>query len=239
LIAIVSSHSRERNAFAALCENRGWPCTECDSVHSIRKLLGRFHPRVVLTRHKLSDGYSDDVIRAVSASSGSVFTKIIVLLPAGTPSTLEARQVTLGADCVQRDPVRTDVVSEYVSKYLTTSKQPGRGKPGNIAKPFQFAGARVHPAERTLQRGKKFVRLTPREIELSQLLAQSDGEVSTYEFLYGEILGRKFRGDTSNLRVLLNKLDLSARGAGVAVRDWIQVIPKLGYRYQSPGTDPR
>src|SRR5207248_9281860 len=62
VIAIVSSHQRERAAFAALCESRAWPCTECDSVRSLKRLLLQTAPKVVLTRHRVVDGYSDDII---------------------------------------------------------------------------------------------------------------------------------------------------------------------------------
>jgi DNA-binding response OmpR family regulator len=234
VIVIVSSLTRERSAFAALCETRGWACTECDSVRAVEKLLGHLRPRVILTRHKLSDGYSDDVIARLSGDGANAATKIIVLLAAEISSAMEARQVALGADCVHRDPVRTDVLAEFLSKYRRAAALPRHAFTPVLAQAFPFADARVHPVDRTFQRGKKTARLTPREVDLCQLLARSHGQVVTYETLYGEILGRKFRGDTSNLRVLLGKLVASARRAGTALRRWLEVIPKLGYRYRNP-----
>jgi DNA-binding response OmpR family regulator len=236
VIAIISSQPRERSAFAALCESRSWASAECDSLRAFRKLLGRVRPRVVLTRHKLVDGYSDDILAALAAGSGRCPAKIVVLLAAGTSSALEARQVALGADCILRDPVRAEVLSEYIFKYYSASSHSTAGQPLHSDKPFRFAGGQVDPVERILSRGS--AHLTPREVELSQLLALSQGEVVTYESLYGEILGRKFRGDTSNLRVLLGKLDVTARRVGVVMRNWIEVIPKLGYRYKAAPEKP-
>ena len=46
--------------------------------------------------------------------------------------------------------------------------------------------------------------------------------------------GRRFRGDTSNLRVLLGKLTASAVSLGISLQKWVEVIPKLGYRYRRP-----
>jgi DNA-binding winged helix-turn-helix (wHTH) protein len=93
-----------------------------------------------------------------------------------------------------------------------------------------FAGARLDPADRTLCRGAKKISLAPREAQLAELLARSPAEVVTYEALYAEILGRPFRGDTGNLRVLLGKLCAAAARAGLDARAWIEVIPKSGYR---------
>jgi hypothetical protein len=51
--------------------------------------------------------------------------------------------------------------------------------------------------------------------------------------LYSEILGRRFAGETSNMRVLLGKLGKTTAKVGLDVRQWVEVIPKLGYRYRS------
>jgi DNA-binding winged helix-turn-helix (wHTH) protein len=74
--------------------------------------------------------------------------------------------------------------------------------------------------------------ITPREALLLELLIRAEPEVVSYETLYNEILGRKFRGDTSNMRVLLAKLSISARAVGITLRSHINVIPKTGYRYR-------
>lgn len=236
MIAIVSPAPLERAAFTALCESRGWVSMECDSLRALRQLLGRVRPRVVLTRRRLGDGYSDDVLAAIAAAGHRATVKVIVLVSASTPAALEARQVALGADCVQRDPVRPDVLAEYLARYYRQASHPRRGATRAVApKAFQFADACVDPLARQLQRGKKAVHLTPHEVALAELLAQSRGGLVAYETLYSEILGRRFRGDTSSMRVLLGKLAASAKGVGVALRDSVEVISKLGYRYRPPG----
>lgn len=237
MIAIVSPASQERGALAALCASRGWVTTECDSLRTFRKLLLHLGPRIVLTRRRLGDGYSDDVIAALATAGMAASVHVVVLIGAGTPSSVEARQVTLGADCVQRDPVRPDVLVEYLAKYQGASPGARGAAPRIVLKPFPFAGASVDPVDRRLQHGKKTTHLTPHEVDLIELLLHSEGGVLTYDTLYSDLLDRKFRGDTSNMRVLLGKLMASAEAVGLSLRDWVQVIPKMGYRYREPAAE--
>ncbi len=233
MIAIVSPAAQERMALTALCDCRGWISAECESVRAFRKLLHRVRPRIVLTRRRLEDGYSDDVVGALrSAGVGSA--RILILISAATPASTEARQVALGADCVMRDPVRPDVLVEYLRKYYEALQDGSMGTPKIERKAFEFAGATVDPIARTLRCRREVGHLTPHEVDLIELLLQSEGGVLTYDMLYQEILGRKFRGDTSNMRVLLGKLAGSAGAVGVSLRHWVEVIPKLGYRYRPP-----
>jgi two-component system OmpR family response regulator len=226
MIVIASSGSREREALALICEHRGWSPVECDSVLAVTRVIRRQTPKVVLVRNHLHDGYSDDVINALVETSQAPATKIIVLLDAGASSTIEARQLTLGADCVQRDPIRSDVLVAYVEKYLRTPRHRRSGA-GRLVR---FAQATLDPLDRTLRHAGRSVVLTPREAMLTELLVHSRQEILTYETLYTEILGRKFKGDTSNMRVLLGKLGCSVAQVGFALRDWVEVIPKTGYR---------
>jgi DNA-binding response OmpR family regulator len=185
--------------------------------------------RVLLVRYQLQDGYSDDVIAASAELKRIELPKVIVLLAGGTSSTIEARQLNLGADCIQRDPIRSDVLLAYVEKYLHTRTKL-RAAPS--AKCICFSGAILNPLDRTLQHGSRTVLITPREVTLIELLSESIDEIVTYDSLYNEILGRRFRGDTSNMRVLLAKLTTSARQIGLSLRLAIDVIPKTGYRYR-------
>jgi len=236
VIAIVAPTPRERAAFTALCESRGWTSADCDSLRAFRHLLRTARPAIVLTRHRLGDGYSDDVIFSLSTASLRAATKVIVLIGAGTPSSVEARQVALGADLVQRDPVRTDVLAEYLAKYRGLAKRLRTTPPRAFGASFRFAGATIQPAERRIQHGAAVARLTPREIDLVELLFRAAGSVVTYDTLYTEVLGRRFRGDTANMRVLLRLLDASFRSVGLALRTSVEVIPKGGYRYDPTPT---
>jgi DNA-binding response OmpR family regulator len=239
MIAIVSSSARERVAFAAVCESRGWPWTECDSVRKLARLLIQMRPRVIILRHKLADGYSDDVLRMLKDAGSGQPPKVIVLLSAGTPSAVEARQVLLGADVVLCDPIRADVVSAYVERFRATRPRLAVESFPADRGTISFAGASVNVVERTLRHGTRNIGLTPREVELIQILSESRGQVVTYEALYSEILGRKFQGDTSNMRVLLGKLGDTCRRVGLTLRSHVDVIPKSGYRLRpAPAQDP-
>lgn len=227
MIALVSSNVRERSALAALCEQRCWPHAACDSLRSLRKLLQQSKLQIVVTRNRLDDGYSDDVL-ALMADRRAPGSRIIVLYPADLPATQAARQISLGADCVLRDPVRTDVLAAYLSRYASAPAPvpTGRTRPRLL----RFAGGLIDPVARTVGHAGQHASLTPREIELIQLLTETKGTLVSYQTLYSEILGRPFRGDTSNMRVLLGKLDKSFRSVGIALREYVAVIPKAGYR---------
>lgn len=232
MIAIVSSSAHERTALAALCESRSWASVKCESLRALKKLLRLAQPKVVLTRHKLADGYSDDVMAVLAAAKLSPTTAVIVLLGPGEASSQEARQVALGAESVHRDPVRTNVLVEYLDKYIARTK-PSPAKAARSAQNqiIRFAGATFHPAERRVERAGKIIRLTPREVQLAELLFESPDQVISYTSLYHEILGTNFGGDTSTMRVLLGKLDASFRSIGLNFRSFIEVIPKTGYRF--------
>jgi DNA-binding response OmpR family regulator len=130
-----------------------------------------------------------------------------------------------------RDPIRTEVLVAYISRYLSQPATSVLGGNAPSTPTLQFAGATLHLTDRTLRNAHGGVVLTPREVELVELLVRCEGRVVSYDMLYSEILERRFRGDTSNLRVLLGKLATTTRPLGLAARDWIEVIPKSGYRY--------
>jgi DNA-binding response OmpR family regulator len=228
VIAVVSSAPRERRALCALCEGQQWNTSECDSIRAATRLTRRVTPRAMVIRHRLEDGFSDDILSALRSDGLLGQTRIIVLLAPGTPSATEVRQVTIGADYVMRDPIRSDVLLAYLEKFISAA--PAGTTPARQSKLVVFAGARLNLLDRTLEHRKRTVTLTPREVELLEILATSGDSVLTYESLYSRILGRTFRGDTSNMRVLLGKLNASAGRVGISVRDSVEVIAKTGYR---------
>jgi DNA-binding response OmpR family regulator len=233
MIAIVSSNPRERSALAAICESREWPHEECDSVRSLRRLLDETTPRVIIARARLSDGFFDDLIAVLPGRGDASSSPVILLIEAGTSSAQEARLISLGAATALRDPVRTEVLAAHVEKYRSDSLCPrptANTVPANQG-PLHFAGAVVHPLERRVASGSRQHQLTPRELQLLKLLAEAEGRVVTYHTLYSDILGRKFRGDSSNMRVLLQKLHASFALLQIRLRNYISVIPKTGYRY--------
>lgn len=236
MIAIVSSGREERAILTSLCEHRGWNPIECESILAVTRLIRRIVPKVLLVRYQLHDGYSDDLIRTFIDLNHAPSVKIVVLLPPGASASLEARQVMLGADYVQRDPIRSDVLLAYLEKYLSGSSALARVRSEPLV---EFAGGILHSLTRTLEHKGRTVVLTPKEVVLIELLVGAKQDVVSYEALYSEILGRRFRGETSNMRVLLAKLTTSGRKVGLVVRRSVEVIPKTGYRYcgRNPSKD--
>lgn len=231
MIALVIPASAERAALLSLFESRGWATLECHSVRGCIRSLRRHLPRVVVTRHRLSDAFSDDILVWLRASGLTSPPRAIVLVDADTPTELEVRQLTLGADCVLRYPIRADVLAAYVAKFYTTNAERRVAANGNEDSNVAFCGAVLNPLERTLQMAGTRAPLTPREVILIELLVDSRGSVVSYERLYSEVLGRKFCGDTSNMRVLLGKLGNSCRKVGLQLRQYVKVVPKGGYQY--------
>jgi DNA-binding response OmpR family regulator len=235
VIAIISSNARERAAFCALCESIDWPYADFDSLRHARRAALRVRPKGLLTRHRLSDGYSDDILRAPEEFALAPAARVIVVISAGSPADLEARQIGLGADVVLRDPVRADVILAYLTRFRALAgRLNGVARASSPAGPhgmIDFAGARLDVLNRSFHHKGKSIFLSPREVEFIQFLAEIPGEVATYELLYSELLGRKFRGETANMRVLLGKLCDSCAQIGIQLRSWIHVIPKTGYRY--------
>lgn len=235
MIAIVSSAAHERTALAALCEQRGWKVIECQSVRALRRLALRIIPRVLLVRHQLEDGYADDVIAMLHESNGGLSAKIVVLLPAATPTSVEARQIEIGADCVQRDPIRPEVLLAYLGRFLLVRHGEVQTPPPSS---ISFAGGTLDLLERTFAFNTNAVPLTPREVVLAETLANANGNVVSYESLYSDVLDRRFCGDTSNMRVLLGKLAGSMKHLGISLHEYVEVIPKTGYRYSDSKKEP-
>jgi DNA-binding response OmpR family regulator len=222
-----------------MCASAGWPCTEFDSVRRTRRLLGRIRPKVIVTRFKLTDGYSDDILNLAAPLANEGKTRVMVLIAAGSPADLEVRQVRMGADVVLRDPIRADVAIAYLGRFRDLSSKDSvsaaahHGSPARLNDLLEVAGAEIDVLARTLRHSGKSVALTPKETSFIQVLTGATDQVVTYEVLYSELMERRFNGDTSNMRVLLGKLCQSFKSIGIELRPWIEVIPKTGYRYLS------
>ena len=230
MILLVDSAEREGSVLAELCAGRGWVTESCATVAAALRRIPRLRPRVVILRRTLRDGVAEEVLEAPPDAR----CRCLVLVPAGTSGATEARLVALGADCVLREPVRIEVLLAYLERFLREPAAAERAAPTRLA----FAGGRLDPADRTLRQGARRTTLAPRVAQLAELLARSPAQVVAYEVLYADILGRPFRGDTGNLRVLLGKLCAAAARAGIDARAWIEVIPKSGYRLRRSAARP-
>lgn len=170
MIALVTSSLRERTAFGALCACQDWPAIECASVRALQRAIARTRLKAVLVRSKLSDGYSGDVITALKEAQALPSTKVIVLLEAGAASSEEARQINLGADCVLRDPVRSDALLSYLDKYHRAPHARNPSLKQKVTRVIPFAGGTLLSADRQLQRGRRTAAITPREVQLAEVL---------------------------------------------------------------------
>ena len=231
MIIVLSSSPREAGALAAIAGRHPRTVLTCSSMAQFRNRLRLNSPAIVVTRTRLVDGYSDDVIALLGQAEAARVTRVIVLAGADCTPRQEARQLSLGADCVLRDPLRPDVLSEYLAKFL---KMPAGEVKISSPQIFHLAEAAVLVDSQQLQRDGQSVHLTPKEIELARLLAESQGAILTYDRLYADLFDRGFPGESANLRVLLGKLVASYRRLGIDLRKKIRVLPKRGYQVASP-----
>lgn len=217
--------------FATLCDQKGWPCYACTSLTDFLKTIEKLTPRTIITRYRLEDGYSDEVLSLISASARFATTRVMVLLPANAPTLQEIRQVDLGADCVMRDPLRLEVLLAHVGR----NRGRANGSAATAFVPehtFEIAGVTVHANQFLLAKGGRSVEVAPQVVALLRLLARSIDKVLPYPFIYSELFNRRFTGDTSNARVLLAKAATNMDQLGVDFRTHIKVIAKSGYLYQ-------
>jgi DNA-binding response OmpR family regulator len=229
MIVIATNSVREASLLTALCEHRSWPAQACATIAEFVKIAEKNTPRIVVTRHRLGDGYSDDLFEWFKVSSDLAKPRVVVLVPADCSIRHEARQVALGGDIVMRDPLRLEVLLEYLTKYRSRNSQaPALASPPLT---YDFAGVRVVPHEHRLERSGKTVRVAPQVIALLRLLHHSIGKVASYPTLYCELFNQRFAGDTSNCRVLLGKATASFAPLRVDLRAHVKVIPKSGYLY--------
>ncbi|MBL9200188.1 MAG: response regulator transcription factor [Opitutaceae bacterium] len=204
-------------------------------MRALRRRLKSLRPSAIVTRQRLADGFSDDVIHAVASAEVQPAPKIAVLLDAGATAAHEARQLALGADSTHRDPVRADVLLAHLAKYRLHARPRGAKKrPPAPPEPGHFAGATMHWADRRLTHVGRSVTLTPREVQLVELLVESRGAVLTNEALYDEVLDLRFDGDTRTLRVFLTRFAAKVATIGLSLREWLRSVPKTGYRYRAP-----
>jgi two-component system KDP operon response regulator KdpE len=213
---------------AVLIGSASNPVSQCRSLRQFNSLLERMAPALVITRLRLTDGYSDDVLASLARLRFLPEIAVIVIAEADCTQKQEARQLRLGADSVLKDPLKPDVLLEYSAKFLRDFRRPLAKTP--VSREFDLAGATIIPDLHQLRlRGKK-IKLSPKETELARILAEFRGRVATYDFIYSELFSRTFSGDTANLRVLFGKLVSSFRKLRIDLRAVVQVLPKSGYR---------
>jgi len=238
MILFACSSSRETAALIAVCDHRNWAAYGCTTIREFKSLTERIKPRAIVVRHRLLDGYSDDIFAQLKLVPATGRPKVIVLMSADRSTQAEARQIALGADCVLHDPVRTDILLEYLARYRLRSERMVSNTSGPLGS-FTVAGVKIYPNEHRIMLGKKNLHIAPQEVALLQILANAPDEVIPYPVLYAELFGRRFIGDTSNCRVLLCKVLASFQRLGVELKANIQVIPKSGYLYLSVSSGAR
>lgn len=97
---------------------------------------------------------------------------------------------------------------------------------------FKFADFRLYPNERLLTKDDVRMALTPRVLDLLMLLVERKGEVVSKETLLSSIWAGNFveEGNISRTVSTLRK----ALGTQSTGSDFIETVPKIGYRFIAP-----
>ena len=205
MILFICSSNREAAALSTVCDHRAWATYSCATIREFKPLAAKIRPHAIVVRHRLIDGYSDDIFAALRETPLRHRPKVIVLMSAERTAPAEARQIALGADCVLHDPVRMEILLEYLARYRLPAETSANPFSGTRAS-FSIAGVEVYPDEHYITRGDLRHHIAPQEVALLRILSSATNQVVPYAVLYGELFGRRFEGDTSNCRVLLCKV---------------------------------
>ncbi len=95
---------------------------------------------------------------------------------------------------------------------------------------FEFGGFRLDAAEMRLWRASDILQVAPKAIEILVLLVSHQGEIVSREQIMDEVWGDAFVED-GNLNVHISNLRKVLADNSVEKTDFIETIPKHGYRF--------
>ena len=126
-------------------------------------------------------------------------------------------------------------------KVLTKAQKKSKRNPNDLASTstpesaehiYQFGSFYLNPAEQQLLYNGEPIRLTPKVFDLLLVLIQNKGCLVTKERLLKEVWPDAFV-EEANLSVSIARLR-KALDEGVAERQYIETVPKRGYRFVPP-----
>ena len=102
---------------------------------------------------------------------------------------------------------------------------------------YEFGDFRLNPADHSLLSGGKPISLTPKSFEILVALIESNGRLVTKDELMKKIWPDSFV-EEANLTVNVSTLR-RALGDTAEHQQYIETVPKLGYRFIAPVTELR
>jgi Tol biopolymer transport system component/DNA-binding winged helix-turn-helix (wHTH) protein len=99
---------------------------------------------------------------------------------------------------------------------------------------YEFGPYRVHRAKRLVTHGAEVVSVAPKSFELLLLLLESQGRALTKDELIQSLWPDTFV-EEANLKFQISQL---RKALGQPAADWIETVPKHGYRFTAPVTLP-
>jgi DNA-binding response OmpR family regulator len=151
---------------------------------------------VVVLDRNLPAVHGDDVCRRLVA--GGVDARILMLTAADSTDQL-VDGLELGADDYVVKPV---VLAELGARLRALARRSG----GTAPPVLRRGDLELDPGARTVARGGRLVRLTPREFDLLEELLRADGRVLSTDFLRRRLWDERFEPFENTVRVALGRL---------------------------------
>lgn len=174
----------------------------------------------------LNFGQTDGLKLLERLRKGGVETPIIVL-SARNRVTDRIQSLNLGADDYVTKPFSFQELSARTSSLLRRKVDPGL----NV---LRVEDLELHPATRKVRRGKREIRLSPREFDLLHLLIRRSGETISRNTLLQECWGQEADSDSNLVDVYINYLRKKIDSAGEP--KLLVTVRGEGYRLGRPAS---
>jgi DNA-binding response OmpR family regulator len=156
----------------------------------------------------------------------------VLMLSAHGQELDKVRGLELGADDYITKPFGHLELLARVRAVLRRAELP---PPVSAVPDLQAGDLTINFGSREVQVKGELVKLTPVEYGLLYHLARNAGHVLTHDALLTKVWGDEYQGEADYLKVYISRLRAKL-GEDPAHPQWIETVPRLGYRFLRPTT---
>jgi two-component system response regulator ResD len=224
-VLVVDDEEMVRDVLARYLERDGFEVETAADGAAALDAVGRGSPDVVVLDLMLPrvDGF--EVFRRMQGGSAPA----VIMLTARGEETDRVIGLELGADDYVTKPFSPrEVVARVKAVLRRTARR--RTTDDAVQEPLEFGDLRIDPAAREVTRGRRRIRLTPKEFDLLLLLASHPGQVFSRIELLEELWDFAFDGDPSTVTVHVRRVREKIERAPSEPRHLVTVWG-AGYRF--------